>query len=167
MPTSLLKDIPTGNVLHQWPVMEFTKYDRNRLWYAVMIPAALLLVAYGMISNNFLFSLIIILAGIILFLHEHQEPMTVNFAITELGIAIGNRFYPYDELTAFFIVYQPPEVQTLFFETKNILRPRIRVPLDDRNPVDIRHTLQAFLPEDTDRAEEPMSDMVARRWRLM
>jgi hypothetical protein len=167
MPKPLSADTATGSILHQWSVTEFTRYDRSRSWYAFMISVAAVLIVYGMWSNNFLFALIIILAGIILFLQEQREPIDVDFAISELGVVIGRRFYPYEELEHFFIVYRPPEVQTLFFETKNMLHPRVRVPLDDRNPIDIRHTLQAFLPEDTDRTEEPMSDMIARRWRLM
>ena len=161
-------DLPMGETLYRWTIKEYEPYERNRAWYVFMVLVGLGLVFYGILSNNFLFSLIIILAGIILFLHEHQEPLLVNFEIAELGIVVGNRFYSYDELDAFFIIYQPPEVKTLFFETKDILRPRLRIPLEnDTNPLEVRHTLQTFLPEDVDRTEEPMSDMIARRWRLM
>lgn len=167
MPKSIHTDVPTGDIFHSWQVEEFVKYDRNRLWHIFMIIAGLLLVVYGMMSNNFLFSLIIILAGIILFLHSHGEPLLIPFRIAELGVVVGDRFYPYDELDMFFIIYQPPEVKTLFLEPKSPLRPRLRIPLGDVNPVEVRHTLQAFLSEDTERNEEPMSDMIARRWRLL
>lgn len=167
MPKTLQPDIMTGPVVHQWTVAEYTQYERNRFWYIFMISVAVMLVVWGMVSNNFLFSLIIILASIILYFQSHQEPLSVSFAIAELGVIVGNRFYPYDELTGFYIIYNPPEVKTLFLVTKNPIRPNIKVWLADVNPNDIRGTLQAFLTEDIESTEEPMSDMIARRWRLL
>ncbi len=167
MPKQLHPDLSTGETFYRWTIEEYEKYDRNRAWFVFMSTVGVVFVVYGVLGNNFLFSLIIILAGIILFLHHHQEPVQVNVEITELGIVLGNRFYPYDEIENFFVIYHPPEVKTLFFETAHALRPRLRIPLGDMNPVEIRHTLQAFLSEDVDRVEEPMSDMIARRWRIL
>ena len=132
-----------------------------------MITIGLIFVLYGIFSNNFLFSLIIILTGIILFVHSRQEPMPLPFQIAELGVIVGKRFYHYDELKSFYLVYQPPEVKTLFFETKNPLRPHLRVSLYDVNPLQVRDTLRQFLTEDLDHTEEPLSDMIARHWRIL
>ena len=157
----------TGEVFHRWGVDEYTQYDRSRLWYIVMISLGLVLVIYGIFSNNFLFSLVIILAAIILFLQSYQRPLSVSFQIAELGVIVGDRFYPYAELTGFYLIYHPPEVKTLFLVTRHPLRPNLHVDLGDMNPNEIRSTLQAFLPEETEIEEEPMSDMVARRWRIL
>jgi hypothetical protein len=167
MPKRLHTDVATGDLIHEWTVAEYAQYDRNRAWHIIMITLGVALVVYGMFANNFLFSLIIILAAIIFFLQSRAEPMSVLFQVAELGVIVGDRFYPYDELDSFFVIYNPPDVKIVFFETKNPLRPRLRVPLMDMNPVEVRHTLQEFLPEDTERTEEPMSDMIARQWRLM
>ncbi|MBP9695455.1 MAG: hypothetical protein KBD73_03580 [Candidatus Magasanikbacteria bacterium] len=167
MPKPLHPDLPTGESLHHWKVEEFFQYARNRSWYIFMISSGLVLVLYGILSNNFLFSLIIILTAIILFMHSRQEPQAIPFHITELGVVIGNRFYHYDELSGFYVVYQPPDVKVLFFLPKSPLRPRLSVPLYDINPVEVRETLLAYLPEDTEHTEEPVSHMVARQWRLL
>lgn len=167
MPKPLEENIPTGDILHSWNVEEFIQYARSRAWYIFMFTIGLALVLYGVFTNNFLFSLVIILVAIILFLHAHQPPLEVPFHIAELGVIVGDRWYPYDELDSFFIVYNPPDVKTIFFETKNPLRPRLRVPLYDMNPVEIRQTLASYLPEDMERTDEPMSDMIARHWRIL
>ena len=93
--------------------------------------------------------------------------MPLPFQIAELGVIVGKRFYHYDELKSFYLVYQPPEVKTLFFETKNPLRPHLRVSLYDVNPLQVRDTLRQFLTEDLDHTEEPLSDMIARHWRIL
>lgn len=155
-----------GDILHQWTIKEYDQHERGVWWHVITITLAIVLVGYGLWTDNFMFSLIIILGAIILYLQSYQPPQKLPFAITELGIAVGNRFYTYHELTAFYIVYQPPRVKTLFLETKSSIRPRIRVPLTDQHPVEIRHTLQEFLEEDLEVEEEPTSDMIAREWKL-
>ncbi|HYE59801.1 MAG TPA: hypothetical protein VEA18_01290 [Candidatus Kapabacteria bacterium] len=166
MPKLLEQDIPTGDILHEWTLKEYHQHERGSTWYIVMITFGIILVLYGVISKNFLFSLIIILAAIILFLQSHQEAPDVPFAITELGVVINNRFYPFSELEDFYIIYQPPEVKTLFIHTKSTFRPTLRIPLMDNNPMEIRQTLREYLPENTEKEEEPLADTIARRWKL-
>ena len=99
-------------------------------------------------------------------MQSHQKPLKVPFKITELGIVIGNRFYGFSELESFYIVYEPPEVKTLFFETKSSFRPLLRIPLVDANPLKVRVSLKEFLSENFEKEEEPYSDTFARNWKL-
>ena len=166
MPKPLTDQTLIGEVLHTWTIQECEKHDRNMVWYVVMLGLGFALVVYGIVAGNFLFSLIIILGAIILFLQAHQEPLQVPFAITELGVVVGSRFYPYSELDSFYIIYEPPHVKTLYFQTTSSLRPLIRVPLLDMNPVEVRHTLLENVDEDMEKEEEPWSDRFAREWRI-
>lgn len=152
----------TGEVLYRWSIPEYLQYERKPVWYIAMIVIGLFFVLFGLFTGNFLFSLIIILFAIIIFIQSHQEPPLIPFQITELGIIISDRFYPYSELDSFYIVYDPPAVKTLFFETNSFYHPLLRIPLEDQNPVEIRHVLQEFLDEDLDKEDEPISDKVAR-----
>lgn len=156
----------TGDVIHQWTIQEYDQHQRGVRWYVLMITAGMLFVIYGLMSNNFLFSLIIILAGIIMFIQSHQTPQQVLFQITELGIVVGHKFYNYSELKNFYIVYQPPEIKNLFFMTESNVHPILSVPLLDINPVQVRETLLEFMNEDLDTEKEPLSVTIARRWRI-
>ena len=166
MSTKLGEGVLTGDVIHQWTIQEYDQHQRGVRWYIIMITAGLLFVVYGLMSNNFLFSLIIILAGIILFIQSHQAPPQVLFQITELGVVIGRKFYNFSELKNFFIIYQPPEVKNLFFQTSNTIHPILSIPLLDENPVTVRETLLEFIDEDLDTEKEPISVTIARRWRM-
>lgn len=166
MPKIITDNTPMGEILHSWVVPEYEQHSRNRAWHIIMLSVGLLLVLYGMFSDNFLFSLIIILVAIILFMQSRTAAPELPVGITDLGIAINNRFYTYNELTGFYIIYNPPQTKMLYIETKSATRPLLRMPLLDQNPVEIRHALQEFLPEDLEKEEEPAIDAFARTWKI-
>ena len=159
------KNIVTGTILYTWQVPEYEKHERPTRWYVIMVIVGLLLVGYGLFTNNFLFALIIVLFAIIVFLQSHQEPHWIPFSITDLGVMVNNRFYSYSELSDFYVIYNPPEVKTLFLEPESSFRPRIRVSLMDMDPNEIKFTLRQYLDENVEKEQEPLSDQVARDWR--
>lgn len=164
MPQRITAQTLTGDPIFQWVVEEYERHVRGTLWHVLTISVGILLVIYALATDNFLFAIIIILSGIILFLQSAVEPAKVPFAITELGIVLGNRFYEYNEFRAFYMIYNQ-ETQTLFFDTKAALRPDLRIPMGDQDPVEIREELQAMLQEDLEK-EEPLADRAARHWKM-
>lgn len=166
MPKTLTPDLPIGDIHHQWLVEEYEQHERGSWWYIIMISLGLVLVVYAMVTLNFLFALTIVLSAIIIFLQSHQTALQIPFAITELGVVVGSKFYQYNELGEFYIIYKPPEVKTIFIETKSIIRPTIRVHLHDQNPLEIRDTLRQYLPENVEKEEEPLAALAARRFKI-
>lgn len=165
MPKPITEGLAIGQPRHEWTISEYEPVRWSKNWYITMITLGLVLVIVGLITENPLFSLIIILFGIILYLQSQQKSPQVLFMITDLGVILGNRFYPYAELENFSLIYNPP-VKKLFIETHSPVRPMLRIPLLEENPVDLRNTLLEFLPENTEREEEPVSDLIARWWKL-
>lgn len=167
MPVNLAK-VPTsvGREVYQWEVQEYEKYDRNKRWYLVMglIGASLLL--YAVWTANYIFALIVVLFGIVLFVHDMQEPIKVPFTIVETGIVIGDKYYRFSELSSFWLLYNPPSVKNLYFATGKLVKHRIQVPLLDYDPRPIRDYLSQFLKEDLEQEEEPLSDYIARIFQL-
>jgi hypothetical protein len=164
MPEKLTEETLTGEPLYQWIVEEYDRHIRGTLWHVLTISVGIILVIYALATDNFLFAIIIILSAIILFLQSAVEPSKVPFAITDLGVVLGNRFYNYNEFRAFYMIYNQ-ETQTLFFDTKAALRPDLRIPMSDQDPMEIRDTLQAVLDEDLEK-EEPLADRAARHWKI-
>lgn len=167
MPKDLLKeDVNVGNIVYEWAVKEYNKHERDRRWYVVMGLIAAALVIYAVLVANYLFALIIILFAIILYLHDLQEPLEVYFAITETGIILGKKFYRFSELENFWIIYSPPDVQNLYFTLGGVIKHRLQIPLLNYDPQPIREYLSQFVLEDTEQAEEPLSDRFARLLKL-
>ena len=82
MPKNLNEDVMLGDILHEWTIQEYENHSRGVWWYIIMISLGLVLVVYGVFTANFLFSLIIILFAIIMFLQSHNTPPQINFKIT-------------------------------------------------------------------------------------
>jgi len=165
MPEKLSEQTLTGDIMTEWNVVEYEQHIRGTLWHVLTISIGIILVIYALATDNFLFAIIIILAAIILFLQSAVEPENVYFAITDLGVILGNRFYNFNEFRAFYIIYTE-EVQTLFLDTKSAVRPDLRVPIaEGKDIMEIREELQSVLSEDLEK-EEPFSDRAARRWKI-
>jgi hypothetical protein len=166
MPKNIDPSVIVGETLLEWSVSEYENHDRPTAWYVIMTILGSFFVGYAIFTDNFMFAIIVVLFSIIIFLQSHQNPIVVPFRITELGLIINNRLYQYSELKDFFIVYQPPQVKMLFVDTNSSLRPRLRIPLMDMNPNEVRELLLEFLEEDVQKENEPVSDKIAREWKI-
>lgn len=167
MPANLAKDNTNfGEIIYLWKVSEYKKYARDRRWYVFMGVVAFVLITYALFTSNYLFALLLVLFGLIIFLSDTHEPADVPFAITNTGIIIGDKYYHYSELENFWLIYNPPDVKNLYFSFNSLLRHRLQVPLMDYDPRPIREYLSQFLTEDLEQEEEPFSDRVARLFKL-
>lgn len=167
MPKDLTKEtVNTGRVVYEWLIREYEQYARSRRWYFAMSSLGLLLIIFALFTQNYLFALIIIIFGIVLYLQEMQPPLDIYFAITETGIVIGRKFYSFNELKGFWIVYNPPEVKNLYFNLNNVVRHRLKIPLLDYDPRPIKEFISQYLEEDILKTEEPLSDRLARVFKI-
>jgi len=163
MPVNLAKNSENiGRIIYQWQIQEYEKYDRNKKWYLMMGLVGSLLLLYAIVTANYVFALIVILFGMVLFLNDMQEPIQLPFTIVETGIVVGNKYYKFSELSNFWIIYNPPAVKNLYFSTGKLINHRIQIPLLNYDPRPIREYLSKFLKEDLEQEEEPMSDRIAR-----
>ena len=91
----------------------------------------------------------------------------VKISLTDEGVIVGKKFYDYDEIKDFSVVYKPrQEVKNLYFEFKSFLRPRLSIPLENKNPLLIRKNLLKYLPEDLDRTDQPLSEGLGKLFKI-
>jgi len=150
-----------GKILMSWKFPEYIKHQRTLGWWigAVILVTGLLF--YSFWDSNFLFGVFIITVLIIVVANNFREPRDLDFKILEDGLEIGTRFYPWEDIKNFWIIYQPPEVKTLYFGFRH-LRPSIPVELQDSNPLKIRDILLKFLEEDLEQEKEFAGDELSR-----
>ncbi|MBI5621727.1 hypothetical protein HY933_02600 [Candidatus Falkowbacteria bacterium] len=155
-----------GEELASWEFPEFVAHERSRAWYVIAIIIGGLLLLYAVLAANFLFAVIILVAAVVIFLRSSQPPQSVPFALYEDGIRIGQKFYDFSEVKSFCIIYNPPEVKSLYFNFNSLWQPRMRIPLDDVDPLSLRDLLLEYLAEDLDQEDEPFSDGISRLFKL-
>ncbi|MFH1790148.1 MAG: hypothetical protein ABH832_03735 [bacterium] len=167
MPKNLAKeDANIGEILFTWKVKEYEDESKTRGWYVFIGVVGVLLFAFGLFTSNYLFVMIVVLFGIIMFLHGMQPSLEVDFAITDTGIIVGNKFYTFGELESYWLIYNPPSIKNLYFSFDRMLKHRLRIPLLDNDPRPIREFLDEYIEEDLDQEDEPFSDRLARFFNL-
>jgi hypothetical protein len=156
-----------GQILHSWVVPEYVVHDRPKTWYIASSIIAFILIIYCFFTSNFLFAVIIILASLIIIIHDGQKPSRVKVAITEEGIIIGRNFYDYDELKNFAVVDKSRyNVKGLYFEPKSAIKQRLSIPLENMDPNKIKTSLLKYLPLDKERTDIPVSEQLAKLLKL-
>lgn len=163
----------------QWQVPEYQKHKRGRNWYVlatIFVLFALFFSFFNISSwqlvflgakSNFLFAIIILMSVAIMIIHDSQEPRMVNVKLGPDGIQIGNRFYDYDEITRFCVLYKPKQsVKNLYLEFSNKMLPRLSVPLRRQDPLNVRNYLVRYLEEDLDRVAPPLSEGLTKLFKL-
>ncbi|MBI2410865.1 MAG: hypothetical protein HYV32_03175 [Candidatus Kerfeldbacteria bacterium] len=166
------RNVPTrgvhrGRVLMEWSFPEYERHQRGLLWYIIALTVSIGLLVYAVRDGNFLFALMILLVGLILFTHHRSEPLEIPFIIYDAGIQVGGQFFLFRELQSFSIIYEPPVVKTMYLIPKRqFIQREFSIPLYDQNPLHVRSLLIDFIDEDLNREEESTSDTLARLLKL-
>ncbi len=156
-----------GMEIIAWEVPEYHKHDRGRWWYIIFAVICMGLIIQAIFTGNFLFAVILVIAGFVIIINDARHPAPVSVRITTEGVMVGRKFYDYDEMKHFAIVYKPAEdLKRLYFEFKTVTKPRLSVALFDINPLYIREHLTKYLSEDLERLDEPTSEFLARILKL-
>lgn len=155
-----------GKTLIKWQMKEFEQYDRGVLWYLFMGGIGLILLIYALWTANFLFAIILLIVAFIIYLHHRHDPEILDFKITEDGLEIDKDFFSYKELKKFWIIYEPPEIKNLYFNTYRILKGNLSIPLNSTDPLKVRKILLKYLDEDLEKENEEANDRWARWLRI-
>ncbi|MFA5023975.1 MAG: hypothetical protein WC523_03420 [Patescibacteria group bacterium] len=172
--------MPENNAKYiKWQVPEYRKPERARNWYIVAgtFIAVCLFFSFFTIrawhlvflsyNSNFLFALILIIAAIIMIINESQPPIMVEVELGPEGLKIGTKFYDYDVLQNFSVLYKPKQgLKNLYFEFKNSLRPRLSLPLRRQDALTVRNFLIKYLDEDLERTVPPLSEQLTKLLKL-
>ncbi|MCX6778817.1 MAG: hypothetical protein NTU97_01125, partial [Candidatus Magasanikbacteria bacterium] len=153
-----------GEIYHVWQIPEYHQHQRGRTWYIVAGIVFVFLIGYGIFTNNFLFSLLMLLFAGIIFMHSTREPMYLNIGVSDKGVILNERFITYDKIQSFWIIDEPPLTKNLFLKFDSAFSQPLSIHLAEQDAEEVRSTLTKFLEEDVTQKEEPLSDLL---WRVL
>lgn len=137
-----------GKILMEWEAPEYNHYEKGADWYWWAGLCAVLLLTLAVWQRSFLFGTLVLIGWFTVILHASKQPRIINFAITERGMLVEDRLYPWHELKSFWIFYNPPLRQEISLESQHSLMPYIKVPMSDKiNPEKAKDAIKKFLPE--------------------
>ncbi len=145
-----------------WETLSYEPVERGPKWHWWVLGLVFVATLYGIFTTNYLFSFIVLLIGILLILTEKQTPKKILVQIGQNGVVVDGALTPYDRVADFAIIYQPPTKKILYLQPKNFLYPRLRINLEDEDPVELRNLLKRYVDEDLALREEHLSDIFSR-----
>ncbi|MBU4421796.1 hypothetical protein L6259_02440 [Candidatus Parcubacteria bacterium] len=152
----------------KWKVPEYPQYARGRNWYIIAAILGILLLAYSVITGNFLFAVIVILAVLISVLSSHNKVEDVEFKLFQDGVKMDNILYPWDKFQAYWIVKEEDKENhyNLGLDLKNVLKTDLYVPIKNYDVKEVEEFVARHLKNNPDRKEEPLSYLIGRKLKI-
>jgi hypothetical protein len=148
-----------------WKALSSIPHQRNSAWYLIFGLVSLGLIIFGVYNKSILtvITFIAVIAAVLVL--SSQQPREVAYKANKSGLLFGNTLYPYKIIKTFWIVYNPPQIKTLNFETTAYLNNRIVMQLGNQNPVELKLFLSQYLREDLERTES-LTETLARNLKI-
>ena len=150
----------------EWTGAEYEYQERSADWYWVLGILATAIVVVAILFGNILLALVVIAAAVAIALQTVKRPVEHHFSLTEEGLVIGRRLYPYGSMFSFSILEYVDESipPSLSIYLKSIWIPHLVIPLHEVDPVAVYKFLSAHVPEGNH--HESVVDRIVEFFRL-
>jgi len=152
-PEGIDSDPFISNYLLSWQAPEFIYHPKSFNWHIFAASFIVILVGASLYLKEWIAATVFIILGFLIFRYAEVKPRTIEIGLTNVGIKVGNVFYPYNKLKSFWLVYEPP-IKTLNLETTRRFSPIIAIQLEDTDPFLVKNILKEHLLEESERTED-------------
>lgn len=142
LPPEEVKEDEGGGEI-SWTLNAQGKTKKHQALGLVLVLAGILL---WILMSDPLFSLVLIIGGIA-FVLGLNERASQKVTVSDEGIRVGDRVYPYEEIESYSIALNPNKAEVLSIKLKSWYTPVIRIPIQGVDPVNIDDLVIAYIPE--------------------
>ncbi len=152
--------------IFEWHAKEYAADEKTAEWYWALGIVATALIIVCILFNNILLGIVIFAATITIALQAAKKPRIHRFAITDHGIIIDTRLYPFDRMLHFSVFEYIDETipPALSIKTRHLLASHLLIPIVGYDPVDVYDYIALHLPEG--KHEESVVDRIVEMIRL-
>jgi hypothetical protein len=158
--------IDVGESLLDWETWEYPPHERGRLWFVLAAIVGAALLVFSLATTNYLFAIVILMIGVVMFMSGMRHPDRITIHITDLGVVVGDHFHDYKDIKDFSVIYDPPDTKLLYLDFNQLWEPLHAIPLEDVDPVLVRDNLLPYVYENLAREEETLTDVLRRVYKL-
>ncbi|MBU6323476.1 hypothetical protein KGQ55_02195 [Patescibacteria group bacterium] len=135
-------------IAYEWQGHEYAFEKHGADWYWALGIVALGAAIASVLFGNVLFALVIVLGAAAIGLQATKRPTLHRFALTDTGLIISSRFYPYENIDSFSLIEYLDESlpPALSLKTTGVLSPHLIIPLEGVDPDDIFSYLEQHVP---------------------
>lgn len=132
--------------LVQWTASEYIDHKKGPIWYILLVLAAALITALiYLFTRDMLSSIIIIILLGTLAVAAGRKPQVLEYRLDTAGLAIGKKFYTYDNFKSFTLEEAGPVKNITFLPMKRFMPP-LSIYFAPKDEIRITSTLSQFLP---------------------
>ncbi|MFA6917747.1 MAG: hypothetical protein WC285_02835 [Candidatus Gracilibacteria bacterium] len=148
-----------------WEAPEYVVHQRGLAWKITMLVFVALIAGLSLYYDAWSFALVIVVFAAVYAMVHLEHPRNVQVKLSEIGIKIGFRKYSYSKIKSFWIIYEPPFVQTLNIRVEGDFIGEITIQLAGQDPSEIREYLISKIPE-LEGKTESFSDVLVRLFKI-
>ncbi len=148
-----------------WIAYEAVYHQRGTIWKVVMGIVILLAIVGGIYYDAWTFSLAVAALAVTYSLVHLEHPRAVEIKISDIGIRVGYRKYSYSQIRAFWILYDPPYVQTMNIRVNGKVIDDITIQLGNQSPAEVRDFFMTKIPE-LEGQTEKLSDILLKLFKI-
>lgn len=163
----IIKNMPTAydDAVLSWIAPETIKHERGTVWKVIMTLIILTTIVLGVLYNAWTFSLAVGVFAVVYYLVHLEHPKNVEVKLSDIGVKVGAKKFPYSQIKAFWILYDPPYVKTLNLRVSGEFITDLTVQLDGQSPAPVREFLMEKIPEMEGQTEK-VSDIFLRLFKI-
>lgn len=129
-----------------WEAPEHHHLEKGSDWFWVLGIVATAIAVAAFLLGNYLFALLIVIAGGLIGIIANREPEVIIFFVGTRGIRIGNELYPYNTLNAYDLNEDPERGAQLLLRSRRLFMPLLIVPIPEEYVDDIEDLIAPRLP---------------------
>ena len=139
-----------------WKCKEYEHSEKSTEWFWALGLIGVAGAVASIMYNNILFAIFILIAVFVLALYASKKPDDFTFTLTQRGLRIDDKLYPFNTFKSFGIEeFSENHTPKLIFDTKKIFELDIIIPLKNVDLDEVHDFLLDYLPEEE--LEEPIS----------
>ena len=93
----------SSSELLSWDTFEYYHEPKSSNWFWVVGLISLAITVASIILMNFLFAVFAVLSGFTIMLYGARAPRPIRCAITNEGMLLEKKFYPFSQIDSFYI----------------------------------------------------------------
>lgn len=142
---------------------QFMEREKAPGWYTTIAVAGVIIALFFVFfMHRYLAAVVTVLSVVVIFRYANLKAKKQEVVIDDEGVKVGKNFYPYEKLVGFWFI-ETQDGLLLYLKTKKRFFQNAAIPLENRNPEEIRVVISAHLPELPSQGE----DIIDRMGRIL
>lgn len=138
-----------------WEAYEHHHDEKSGDWFWILGIATISLAVASILLGNALLGILIFVGGAVVAMLATRDPKIISYAVTQRGLRIDDKLYPYTNLECFFIDEEGPYGPQLLVKSEKVFMPLLILPLPEDAQDEIEGIIAERLPEQ--HLEEPLA----------